>query len=50
LARVHVFTRRLPRMHRHGWTGPRSTSAQCFCWYVWERGHEGPPTLHWLDT
>ena len=35
LARVHVFSRRLPMMHRDGWTGPKSTSAMAFAWFVW---------------
>jgi len=27
LARVHVFRKRLPMMHRHGWQGPRASSS-----------------------
>jgi hypothetical protein len=27
LARVHVFIKRLPMMHRHGWQGPKASSA-----------------------
>jgi hypothetical protein len=50
LARVWVFRNRLPRMHRHNWDGPRSTQAQAFCWFVWERDHQGPATLHRLDA
>ena len=46
LARVHVFRRRLPMMHRAGWDGPRSTSSVCFAWFVLERDHRGKP---WLD-
>lgn len=46
LARVHVFRKRLPMMHRDGWEGPRAGSATAFAWYVWEHGHVGPPTLH----
>jgi hypothetical protein len=42
LARVYVFRNRLPMMHREGWTGPRASSAVCFAWFVWERGHAGP--------
>jgi hypothetical protein len=48
LARVHVFRKRLPMMHRHGWTGPISTSQRAFAWFVWERGHRERATLHWL--
>jgi hypothetical protein len=35
LRRVLVFKSRLPRMHRLGWTGPMSTSSQCFAWFIW---------------
>jgi hypothetical protein len=46
LARVHVFRNRLPMMHRHGWTGPRATSATAYAWFVWDRAHSGPAELH----
>ncbi len=45
LARVHVFANRLPMMHRAGWTGPRSTSAIAFAWFVFDRHHRGPATI-----
>jgi hypothetical protein len=41
LRRVHVFRNRLPRMHRAGWTGPRSTSSQAFAWFVFDRSNPG---------
>lgn len=34
--RVIVFSRRLPMMHRDGWTGPRAASGIGFAWYVWD--------------
>jgi hypothetical protein len=49
LARVHISSRRLPMMHRHEWGGPKSTSAIAFAWFVWDRNHEGPPTIDWFD-
>jgi hypothetical protein len=45
LARVHVFRKRLPMMHRKGWTGKKASSAIPFAWYVWERGYTGPITI-----
>jgi hypothetical protein len=45
LARVHVFRRRLPMMHRADWNGPRATSAMPFAWYVWSRDQVGPTTI-----
>jgi hypothetical protein len=49
LARVHVFRRRLPMMHRRGWTGPKDTSQNYYAWYVWDRGHTGPTILDRID-
>jgi hypothetical protein len=49
LARVHVFKRRAPMMHRDGWAGPKITSALAFAWFVWDRNHNGPTTLHRVD-
>jgi hypothetical protein len=45
LARVHVFRRRLPMMHRDGWTGKRASSAIPFAWFVWNRGHRGQTVI-----
>jgi hypothetical protein len=46
LARVCLFKRRLPMMHRDGWDGPRASSGIPFAWFVWDRSHSGPPTVH----
>ena len=46
LARIHVFRNRLPMMHRHGWSGPKTTSNTEFAWFVWDRGHFGPPLIN----
>lgn len=45
LARVHVFRRRLPMMHRHGWSGPIAGSGMAFAWFVWDRRHRGATEL-----
>jgi hypothetical protein len=45
LARVHVFRKRLPMMHRHGWQGPRASSSIAFAWFVWDRTHRGKTEL-----
>lgn len=46
LARVHVFRKRLPMMHRHGWEGERNpNSGMAFAWFVWDAAHEGPTEL-----
>lgn len=49
LARVHVFRKRLPMMHRHGWEGKKGNAAMAFAWFVWERDHCGPTELHRLS-
>ena len=50
LARVWVFSRRLPRMHREGYTGKRTSSSIAFAWFVWENGYRGRPVLGFLDA
>jgi hypothetical protein len=52
LARIHVFRNRLPMMHRDGWKGPRVSNPTAFAWFVWDRDHKGPTTVHrisWTD-
>jgi hypothetical protein len=46
LARVHVYRKRLPMMHRAGWEGRKANSGMAFAWFVWDREHEGPTELH----
>jgi hypothetical protein len=45
LARVHVFRKRIPMMHRDGWEGRKANSGMAFAWYVWDRAHRGPTTI-----
>ncbi|WP_245521770.1 hypothetical protein U8P68_10750 [Rhizobium ruizarguesonis] len=35
-ARVYVFKRRLPMMHREGWDGKKASSRMNTAWFVWE--------------
>ena len=46
LRALHVFRRRLPRMHRDDWNGPRASSSICFAWFHWQRGYRGRPFLN----
>jgi hypothetical protein len=48
LARVLVFSGRLPMMHRDGYDGPKSTSTIDHAWFVFEHGHLGLPVVDWL--
>jgi hypothetical protein len=45
LARIHVFKKRLPFMHRDGWSGPRASSSMCFAWFVFDANHVGLTTI-----
>jgi hypothetical protein len=38
--RIWRSARRLPMMHRYGWTGNRAPSNTPYCWLVWD--HESP--------
>jgi hypothetical protein len=46
LARVHVFRKRLPMMHRHEWEGRKANSGMAFAWMAWVRGYTGPTILN----
>jgi hypothetical protein len=45
LAQIHVFRRRLPMMHRHGWEGRKANSGMAFAWFVWDRAHSGTTAI-----
>lgn len=49
LARVHVFRKRLPMMHRAEWEGRKADSGMAFGWFVWDTSHKGPTELHRLS-
>jgi hypothetical protein len=45
LARVHVFRKRLPMMHRDEWVGKKANSGMAFAWMVWLHGYNSGPTI-----
>jgi hypothetical protein len=52
LARVHVFSKRLPMMHRDGWTGRKASARMDFAWFIWDRRHRGGTVINrvlWTD-
>lgn len=49
LARIWVFRKRLPMMHRAGWEGRKANSGMAFAWFVWDRAHTGPTTIRRLS-
>jgi hypothetical protein len=44
-ARILVFRRRLPMMHRAGWERRKANSGMAFAWFVWDTTHHGPPEI-----
>lgn len=46
LARVHVYRKRLPMLHRDGWEGRKANSGMAFGWFIFSRYHAGPAQLH----
>ncbi len=46
LARVWVFSKRIT-FNRGGVKSPTG-GMLAFAWFVWDHGHEGPPTLGWI--
>jgi hypothetical protein len=42
LARVHVFRKRLPMMHRAGWESRMANSGMAFGRFVWDLAHTDP--------
>jgi hypothetical protein len=49
--RIWRSARRLPMMHRYGWTGNRAPSNTPYSWLVWERGmpREFPQDFNWHE-
>lgn len=56
-AKILVFKRRLPMMHRDGWTGPEASSRMNTAWFIWEirpqadgsEDYEGPTEMLRVD-
>jgi hypothetical protein len=46
---VWVYSRRLPMMHRYGWTGRRTASNVCFAWFIFDTGASLKCQLGWVD-
>ena len=46
LARVHVFRKRLPMLHRDGWEGRKANSGMASAWFCWNREHVGPTIIN----
>jgi hypothetical protein len=49
LARVYIMSRRVPIQRGRLATDDDAGGPLAFAWFVWEHGHAGAPTLHFLD-
>jgi hypothetical protein len=49
LAKVLVFRRRLPMMHRRNWDGPIASNSIAFAWFLWKRDWCGNPQIKRID-
>lgn len=50
LAKVLLFKKRLPFMHRDGWAGKRnSNSGMPFAWFIFNRHSSGPAVIERID-
>jgi hypothetical protein len=49
LARVHVFSKRIPRMHNPDYQGKTTTSLLAFAWFVWDKAHTGEPIIRFIQ-
>lgn len=51
--RVWISSRRLPMMHRYGWTGKQAGSNTCHAWFVWDAKSDRTAgkkcALNWFD-
>ena len=48
-ARIWISSRRLPMMHRSGWTGQKAPSNTCFAWFVWDDRAKQKRIIDWFD-
>lgn len=48
LARVHVFSARVPMLRGGDEMLKGGGGMIAFAWFVWDHAHSGPPTLGWL--
>ncbi|HKU53077.1 MAG TPA: hypothetical protein VJQ25_11450 [Nitrospira sp.] len=48
---VWISSRRLPMMHRFGWTGPQAPSNTCHAWFIWDyrQGRKSITVIDWFD-
>lgn len=48
-ARIWISSRRLPMMHRLGWTGPEAPSNTCYAWFIWDATATQKRLVDWFD-
>jgi hypothetical protein len=45
---VLVYSKRTPQCAKNGEFGKPTGNAAMFCWFVWEKGFKGDPTIKWI--
>lgn len=45
---VYVYSGRMGCARNGNFDPSVSTSAMCFCWFVWEKGYKGEPVIRWI--
>lgn len=45
---VHVFSERIPMMHRFDYEGDQDGNVMCYAWFVWEDGFRGETIVNWI--
>jgi len=48
ISKVLVFSKRLPRMHKPGYTGKESTSMMAMAWFIFDWKYSGSPIIQWI--
>jgi hypothetical protein len=48
-SRVWISSRRLPMMHRYGWSGPQAASNTAYAWFILDEQDAGAAQIKWFD-
>lgn len=46
--RIYVFANRLSCASATDSKESKSGGIMCFCWFIWEKGYKGKPTIDWI--
>jgi len=46
--KIYVFSERLP-IYKNGESEGKNSGLIAYAWFVWEKGHKGPPEVGWIS-